>query len=351
VTAQTLDPVTVADRELPNKREYAVERPRVPLVLKLFGLTALLIATVVAVAVAITIQRANQVAEAAVNKSISGAAKLFKKFEADRLKGLESVTGIMGGDPNFVAYIQAAMAGEPAPTADAPVPADQPVAAIPAEPAAAPAIDFASINDTLSEQRTRLGVDVMMLLDDQGVLIARTDDPMVASASKEDLYDKTPLVRRIVDDASVARTSGVLRLGNKLFHAAVAPVGAGARGVRIGYLVNAFAIDEAFANRIAESTNAGVVFGTKGAESITVRSAEAPSVTPQALPQGKTAETTVDQNKYIFTTEPLVSGRDVVGSAIFSARWIASSLPSARSRTPCSSVAGSRSLWHFSCPG
>ena len=315
MTAQTLDPVTVADRELLKKKEYAVERPRVPLVLKLFGLTALLIATVVAVAVAITIQRANQVAQASVNKSITGAARLFKEFEADRLKGLESVTGILGSDPNFVAYIQAALAGEPAALPDAATPAEAP-AAVPTEPAA-PALDLVSINDTLSEQRTRLGVDVMMLLDDQGVLIARTDDPMVASASKEDLYEKTPLVRRIVDDASVERTSGVLRLGNKLFHAAVAPVGAGARGVRIGYLVNAFAIDEAFANRIAESTNAGVVFGTKGAESMTVRSSEAPSVTPQGLPQAKTAETTVDQSKYIFTTEPLVSGRDVVGSAIF----------------------------------
>ena len=319
MTAQPLD--TVADRELPDKKEYAVERPRVPLVLKLFGLTALLIVIVVGVAVGITIQRANRVAQTSVNKSITSAAKLFKEFEADRLKGLESVTGIMGSDPNFVAYIQAAFAGEPPASETAPAdpaaPAATPDTAPATEPAAPPALDLVSINDTLSEQRTRLGVDVMMLLDDQGVLIARTDDPMVASASKEDLYNKTPLVKQIVDDASVERTSGVLRLGNKLFHAAVAPVGAGARGVRIGYLVNAFAIDETFANRIAESTNAAVVFGTKGAQSMTVRSSDAPSVSPQSLPQKKTAETTVDQSTYIFTMEPLVSGRDVLGSAIF----------------------------------
>ena len=319
MTAPTLD--TVTDREVPKKKEYAVERPRVPLVLKLFGLTALLIVIVVGVAVGITIQRANRVAQTSVNKSIMSAAKLFKEFEADRLRGLESVTGIMGSDPNFVAYIQAALAGEPPASETAPVdpaaPAAEPGVPPATEPATPAALDLVSINDTLSEQRARLGVDVMMLLDDQGVLIARTDDPMVASASKEDLYNKTPLVKQIVDDASVERTSGVLRLGNKLFHAAVAPVGAGARGVRIGYLVNAFAIDETFANRIAESTNAGVVFGTKGAQSMTVRSSDAPSVSPQSLPQRKTAETTVDQSTYIFTTEPLVSGQDVVGSAIF----------------------------------
>ena len=76
-----------------------------------FLLTAVLIVIVVGVAVGITIQRANQVAQTSVNKSITSAAKLFKQFEADRLKGLESVTGIMGSDPNFVAYIEAAMAG------------------------------------------------------------------------------------------------------------------------------------------------------------------------------------------------------------------------------------------------
>ena len=110
MTTRALDTATVADRPLP-KKEYAVERPRVPLVLKLFGLTALLIAMVVAVAVAITIQRASRVAEDTVNASITSAARLFKDFERQRLRGLESVTGVIGSDPNFVAYIQSAMSG------------------------------------------------------------------------------------------------------------------------------------------------------------------------------------------------------------------------------------------------
>ena len=322
MTASALDTRTVADRELP-KKEYTVERPRVPLVLKLFGLTALLIALVVAVAVGITIQRANAVAQTTVTNSIASAARLFKDFERQRLRGLESVTGILGSDPNFVAYIQSAMSGgapaetEPQPETT-PTPASTAATTAPApEPTAAPAVDIASINDTLLEQRERLGTDVMMLLDDEGLLIARTDQPMVAGSSKEDLYTATPLVRRIVDDATVEKTSGVLRLGDKLFHAAVAPLGAGARGVRIGYLINAYAIDEAFANRIGESTNAGVVFTTKGANAMSVRSSAAPSVSPEKLPQQKTAETTVDQSRYILTTEPLQSGQEVVGSAIF----------------------------------
>ena len=70
MTSQPLDRATITDRAVPRK-EYAVERARVPLVLKLFGLTALLIMIVVGVAVGITIERANRVANETVNASIS----------------------------------------------------------------------------------------------------------------------------------------------------------------------------------------------------------------------------------------------------------------------------------------
>ena len=74
MTEQLLDRATVSDVELP-KKEYVVERARVPLVLKLFGLTALLIVIVVGLAVGITIQRANAVANETVSASINSAAK------------------------------------------------------------------------------------------------------------------------------------------------------------------------------------------------------------------------------------------------------------------------------------
>ncbi|HEX2122981.1 MAG TPA: CHASE4 domain-containing protein, partial [Thermoanaerobaculia bacterium] len=274
MTAQTLDPVTVAD-EVPKKKGYTVERPRVPLVWKLFGLTALLILIVVGLAVGITIERANRVANATVRSSITSAAKLFRQFEEQRLKRLEIVTEVLGNDAPFVALVQSALTGSLpeetlSPEAQAAAPAAPPAVAPP------PVIDYSSINDNLLQRREQLGTDVLMLLDDQGILVARTDQPMVAGGTKEDFYDKSPLVKRIVEDNDIDQTSGVLALDGKLFHAAVAPVGAGARNVRIGYLINAYAIDEKFANNIAESTNAGVVFAPNGA-STPVRSSNAPS--------------------------------------------------------------------------
>lgn len=305
MTAQALDTKATVSQELPSKKEYAVEKPRVPLVLKLFGLTALLIAIVVALAVGITIQRANAVAEETVNRSITGAATLFQEFEKQRLDGLAGATQVLGSDSNFYAYIQTALSPEP-------LEAAQPVDPnVPAPPAA---IDYGSINDLLLQNRARLKTDVMMLLDDQGILVARTDQPMVAGGTKEDFFEKTQLVRDVVENGAPSTARGVLTLDGKLYHAAVAPLAAGARGIRIGYLINAYAIDEKFANRIAESANAGVVFTTRDGAT-TVRSATAPSVMPKDVGGQRTLQ--VDQSRYIVTTKRLLSGGETVGSAIF----------------------------------
>ena len=306
MTAQALDTKATVSQELPSKRAYTVEKPRVPLVLKLFGLTALLIVIVVAVAVGITIQRADAVAVETVNRSITGAATLFQEFEERRLDGLAGATQVLGSDSNFYAYIESSLG------LNAPVAA--PESADPNVPAPAPGIDYTSITDQLLQSRNRLKTDVMMLLDDQGILVARTDQPMVAGGSQEDFYEKTPLVRTIVDDGNIAVTKGVLPLDGKLFHVAVAPIAAGARAIRIGYLINGYTIDDKFANRIAEATNAGVVFTTRDGAT-TVRSSNAPSVMPKDVGAQKTLQ--VDQSRYVVTTKPLLSGRDVVGTAIF----------------------------------
>ncbi|HEX6639916.1 MAG TPA: protein kinase, partial [Thermoanaerobaculia bacterium] len=288
-----------------------------PLVLKLFGLTAILIVIVVGIAVGITIQRANEVANETVSASINGAANLFGELEAQRLARVRLPTELLGSDPNFVALVQLAFAGgetaEAVPlttTTTAPAPAPEAV------PPAAPAVDLASIVDQIEQRRQSFGSDLVMLLDDEGRLIARTDVPVTATPPMTDLYSSTSLVQSIVEDAGVSSTAGVLLLEGKLYHAAVAPVGTGARNVRIGYLVNAVSIDDKFANRIAESTRAGVVFSPKG-ETTSIRSSNAPSVMPKQVALGQTQTETVDQSEYILTSKPLLAGRDPVGTAIF----------------------------------
>src|SRR5581483_12015101 len=142
--------------------------------------------------------------------------------------------------------------------------------------------------------------------------------------TREDLYEESPIVKKIVDDATVESTTGVLPLGNRLYQAAVAPIGAGANKVRVGYLVNAYAIDDAFANRIAESTNAGVIFVSPKS---LARSANAPAIAMQQmtgvdriLKTGKPVPPSrlqVENNRYIMTGEPLSSVDQTVGAAVF----------------------------------
>ena len=309
--------------EVPIPRKApVVEKAKFPLVWKLFGLTALLIALVVTVAVAITIERANAIAKTTVNNSIAGAAKLFKEFERQRLGRLALPAELLGTDPNFSAYIQKSLMGEgTAPAAAPAVPAGTPPAA--ANP---PVLDLTSIADQLEQRRQAFGSDLFILLDDQGRVVARTDQPAVTAPTYEDLYKETPLVKNIVDDASLEDSTGVMSLGGKLYHAAVAPIGVGQPRVRVGYLVNAYAIDDAFANRIAQSTDAGVMFGSPASPSI-VRSTNAPSFgmqqmtgVEQIFKTGKpmppsTAD--IDRSKYVMTGEPLQSANLTVGAAIF----------------------------------
>jgi serine/threonine-protein kinase len=312
VTAQTLDRGTVSDVELP-KKEYTVERARFPLVVKLFGLTAILILIVVGLAVGITIQRANEVANETVSASINGAAMLFGELEEQRLARLRLPAELLGTDKSFVALVQLAMTGVD-PNAPAPL---EPVLTTPeAVPPPAPAIDLPSIVDQIEQRRVSFRSDLLMFLDDEGRVIARTDAPTTATPSMTDLYTSASIVQAIVDDASVPWTIGVMSLDGKLYHAAVAPVGGGARNVRIGYLINAVAIDEKFANSIAESTRAGVIFAPKGNDT-SVRSSNAPSVMPKRVTVGQTQTETVDQSEYILTSKPLLAGREPVGTAIF----------------------------------
>ena len=316
MTEQTLDTVTPPDTDsTPRRKAITVERARFPLVWKLFLVTAVLIAIVVAIAVGVTIQRANAIARTTVNKSISSAAKLFEDFERQRLGRLALAAQLIASDSNFVAYIQAALAPQ---TPQAPVPN---AAAPPA-----PAFDLVSIMDQLTQRRESLGSDLLMFIDDQGHLVAGTDQQAVTKPRGDDLYELSPLVKKAVDDPNPVTAAGVIVYGNKLYHAAVAPIGAGPNHVRIGYLLSAYAIDNAFANKIAESTNAGVAFVPKAAGE-SARSSNAPSVGMQQMESVNTifrtgkaispSNATIEKSAYVMTGEPLMSANVPVGAAVF----------------------------------
>jgi serine/threonine-protein kinase len=313
------------------RKSPVVEKAKFPLVWKLFGLTALLIVIVVGIAIGITIQRANAIASTTVDKSIVNAAKLFKELERQRLGKLVLGAKFLGHDPSFVAYIQHARSAisevAPAPVAGTPAtPPAVPQAATQAaaQPTGTTAIDFADIWDQLTEKKDLLksgSADegrghLMMVLDEQGRVLSRTDRPPLSGDKMEDLYTTIPMVKNIVDEPTVPVDHGVITTGDHLYHAAIAPMSLGANNVRVGYLINAYEIDDDFANLIADSTNAQVMFGSATSPSVT-RSTTAPSVGMQQMDAVKTIFKTgkaipssiveIDRSKYVSTGVPLQS--------------------------------------------
>ena len=285
--------------EIPRRSAPVVERPRVPLVLKLFGATALLIVIVIGIAVGITIARSRQVAATTVNASIAGANELFVDLEQQDLRRLALPVKLLGYDPNVVAYFQRALSGE--------------------------SIDLVDLNDQLEQRRVEFKSDLMILLDEEGRVVTRTDKASATTVSGEDLYEASPIVKRAVDE-DIDSAEGVMEIGGKLYHTAVAPLGVGAPRVKVAYFVNASALDEDFANRIAESTNAGVMFVSAKGGSIE-RSRNAPSVGMQQLSAVQTvfrsgnqltpARQNIDQSAYVITAQPLRAGSETVGAAVF----------------------------------
>src|SRR5205823_6191084 len=121
---------------------------------------------------------------------------------------------------------------------------------------------------------------------------------------------------------------GTFVTNNQLYHAAVVPLASGANLVRVGYLINASAIDGTFADRIAESTKAGVMFvPSPKLASVIARSSNAPSVGMQQMSgldqifkTGKPmppSNVHIEQSEYVMTTLPLQAGNQTVGAAVF----------------------------------
>src|SRR6266542_354093 len=209
-------------------KKPAVERAKFPLVWKIFFLMALLIALVVAVAVGLTITRSQTIAHAQADKSISSAARLFGEFEKQRLARLSLTTQILGTDSPFVALMQKATHPEPEP------------AAAPGAPPVVPGINYADIFDQLNQRKEALGTDVMMLLDEQGNLLGRTDRPALTAAPNENMAAESPLVKQIVDDASIPVVSGVMADGSHLYHVAVALLLGGGGALLLAFILSWF---------------------------------------------------------------------------------------------------------------
>jgi serine/threonine-protein kinase len=212
-----------------------------PLALRLFLGTALLIAFAVGTAVAVTWVQGRRIAALAIDKAQTTSTAVQREVAQHRLEQLQLAARLIAVAPGFVKYI-----------ADAAGPGSLPGLGGEAAP------DTDSMRDLLGERRHEFELDLAILLDADGGVLARTDESEAFQASLAD----DALVGAAVRDA--APFSGYWRQGDQLYQAAVIPIAQDQD--LVGFLLVALAINDELSRSVAQVSGAQLAFWLPGRE-------------------------------------------------------------------------------------
>lgn len=232
----------------PTTTERTTGRRQVSLGTRIFLATATLVALTLGAAVLITWWQGNRIGTAAAREAVERSGKVQDTFQERRFQLLALIAEQLAGDPNFSAYVAESIEQG----------------------------DVLSLLDQLDERRSALGFDFALILDPDGLVVARTDAP---EATGEDLSAE-PLYHLAFDGYEAI---GVWAQGEDLYYAVGVPVAAG--GLLHGFLVAAYAIDDRAANELREINNTEVVYlRTAGQNApVAVASTLAPSAVDDLL--------------------------------------------------------------------
>lgn len=229
-------------------------RITVPLALRLFLGMVTLIVLAVGTAVIATYVQGRDIVDKAVGKAVDTSAAVQRDFAERRLEQLQLIVRLIAADADFVKYI-----------ADA--------AGTSALPGLGPAktVDTGSMRDLLGERRADFGIDLAILLDADGDVLARTDqnDAFAASLAND------PLVARALTD--IAPFSGYWRQGDRLYQAAIMPLDRDQD--LVGFLLVALTVNDELAKSVARISKGDVAFWLPSADGVALI---ASSLTPEA---------------------------------------------------------------------
>lgn len=188
-----------------------------------FLVTGLLILLTVGAAAAVTWVLGQRSAEAAAAEELRGSHATHTVLQQQRYRQLLLISRIFATEEILTSYLaQAAEEG-----------------------------DRVAVLDSIEEYQNLLSFDLAMVLDRNGRLLTRTDDP---DAAGDDL-STNPLVAVALEEEEAF---GVLREESKLYHAVALPL------VRqfdlVGYIVVAFAVNDTLALQIERASGAQTAF-------------------------------------------------------------------------------------------
>ena len=215
------------------------EKPKgftLPLALRFFLATAILITLALGAAVFVTYTQGQRIAADALDKAVATSDAVQREFEQHRLEQLQSNARLIAADSGFARYIGSATGGG---------------GTLPGvEGQSGP--DLGSMRDLLLERQREFGFDLGILLDGQGNTLVRTDR---AESVQESLADD-PLVAAALHDTPPF--AGYWRQRDQLFQAAIMPV-VQDRDL-LGYLLVAQGVTDALAQKVAQASGAQVAF-------------------------------------------------------------------------------------------
>jgi eukaryotic-like serine/threonine-protein kinase len=276
-------------------------RLRISLGARIFLLTALLVTLAVGAAVVVTYLLGNQVAQQTARQSLERASSVERTLQQQRLEQLKLIARVFVADVPLVAYIQEAIATG----------------------------NSLSVLDQLEERQNELGFDFAIVLDPEGRVVARTDDP---DATGQDLAQR-PLVQRAIEELE---SEGLWEQGGRLFNAVAVPLAADR--ILVGFMVAGFAIDNEVADEVERVSDADVAFlvGAAGKQAVA-----ASTLGPQELDE---LLRTLESRRML---EPVMRGgqaNEQFEVELRGRRWIGQLRPLADGGKPLGAVASLASL-------
>jgi len=227
----------------------ASRRPGLSLETRIFLVTSLLIALLVGGAVAVTSVLLRRIARSAVLDSMKSSATAQAAFQNQRYQQLRLMARLFATDPSLSAYVSEAAGSR----------------------------DTRSILDLLNEKGNDFKYDLAMVLDPDGRVIARTDQP----ATGQDLSKRALMATAMHSDTLEAE--GVWQEGDDLFYAVAVPVKKDF--TPFAYLVTGVQItDQAEGVReVREISGADVAFVSNGVQGPRIVATTLPPATARSL--------------------------------------------------------------------
>lgn len=244
---------------------------RLPLAVRIFAATAVLVAIAVAVAAFFTIQQGQKAGADAVAQSLKAANAAQTRLESLSFEKLDLIAETIAVDPDFVRYVSAAtdsgegigqddsappldMPATDTPAVDPATPPADSAASAPAEPEPAPEVaDTASVKDLLVQQCETYRVDFGMVLDADGRVIARSDE---REAFQED-FGSDPMFATMIEN--IAGVTGYWRDGVTLYQVSARPM-VQQGDLLAGFLVVGMPVSEAIVKQVREVSGGEVAY-------------------------------------------------------------------------------------------